>query len=147
MSHRAHLITAAVNFSLTAYATLTVAAVKLLHCTWVPGTPKAQRHLVIHGSVRCDYSGWQLPYVVLVGLLIAVPVGLPMVAAWARRSGSSGLGVEGASGSCMEDVRNGLRRALVDAYQPRAYWFEAVLMLMRLVRISVELPQQSFELR
>ena len=85
-----------------------------------PGPPKAQRHLVIHGSVRCDYSGWhwQLPYVVLVGLLIAVPVGLPMVAAWARRSGSSGLGVEGASGSesCMEDVRNGLRRrALVDA--------------------------------
>ncbi len=83
---RTKLVTAAVNFGLTAYATLTVAAVKMLHCVWVPGTPLDQRRLFVRGSVVCSYSGWQAPYILLVALLVAIPALLPfaggLVASW-----------------------------------------------------------------
>jgi hypothetical protein len=70
---RARLITAATNFSLTAYATLTVAVTKLLHCVWVPGTPLHTRHLFIQGTTACAYTGWQAPYVIVLCVLVVLP--------------------------------------------------------------------------
>ena len=70
MPSRARIIAAAVNFGLTSYATLTVAAMKLLlSCLHVPGSDPAERRLFIRGSVVCVFSGWQAGYVLLVGLL------------------------------------------------------------------------------
>jgi hypothetical protein len=66
----------------------------------------------------------QAPYIALVCLLVAVPLVLPFAAAWSRRPGQSLWGW---------DARLGVRRARVDAYHPRAYWWEAVLMSQRLV--------------
>jgi hypothetical protein len=85
---RARYITAAVNFGVTAYSTVTVATVKMLHCVWVPGTPLHQRRLFIRGSVVCDYSGWQAPHVVVLAVLVVAPFALPFAAAWSRRPGS-----------------------------------------------------------
>jgi hypothetical protein len=68
MAPRARLVTAAANFFLTAYATITVACVKMLHCVRVPGTSAASRWLFIRGTVRCNYGGWQLPYVAVAPL-------------------------------------------------------------------------------
>lgn len=127
LGRRAKLVTASVNFGLTAYATLTVAAIKMLHCVWVPGTSPEERRLFVHASVVCHFSGWQAPYVVLVVLLVAVPALLPFAAAWSRRVGGSAWD---------NDVRLGVRRALVDCYHPKAYWWEAALMAQRLVRPS-----------
>jgi hypothetical protein len=56
---RRRLILAGAIFGLTAYATVTSAVVKMLHCVWVPGTPPSERRLFIRGSVTCDYFGWQ----------------------------------------------------------------------------------------
>jgi hypothetical protein len=150
---RARLITAAVNFSLTAYATLAVAATKMLHCVWVPGTPPASRRLFIRGTLECGYGGWQAPYVIVLGVLAAVPLCLPLVARWARGTGDGARGVrDGAlDGGCCQvwgrgsrgppqppsqlllDVRDGVRRALVDAYSKEWPWWESVLMVQRLV--------------
>ena len=124
-SRRAKLVTASVNFGLTAYATLTVAAIKMLHCVWVPGTPLTQRRLFVRASVVCSFSGWQAPYVLLVVLLVTVPALLPFAAAWSRKPGGTAWD---------QDVRVGVRRALVDCYHPKAYWWEAALMAQRLVR-------------
>ncbi len=77
VSRRAKLVTAAVNFGLTAYATLTVTALKMLHCVWVPGTPSKERRLFVQASVVCNYSGWQVPYILLVAILVAIPAVLP----------------------------------------------------------------------
>jgi hypothetical protein len=57
----------------------------MLHCVRVPGTPAQERRLFIRGSVVCDYSGWQAPHIVLLAALVAVPMVLPLAAAWARR--------------------------------------------------------------
>jgi hypothetical protein len=83
---RVRYLTAAVNFGVTAYSTVTVAVVRMLHCVWVPGTPLHQRRLFIRGSVVCDYTGWQVPYMVSLVVLVVVPVTLPLVAAWSRRA-------------------------------------------------------------
>lgn len=126
---RARLATAAVNYGLTAYATLTVASVKLLHCVWVPGTAPASRHLFIRGSMACDYSGWQAPYIALLAVLVAVPLALPLLAAWSRRE----PGLFSPNSLVCADLRVGVRRALVESYAPHAFWWEAVLMAQRLV--------------
>lgn len=123
VSRRAKLVTAAVNFGLTAYATLTVAALKMLHCVWVPGTPSEERRLFVQASVVCNYSGWQVPYILLVAILVAIPAVLPFAAAWSCRPGGSVWDT---------DVRLGVRRAVVDSYHQRAYWWEAALMAQRL---------------
>ena len=128
VSRRAKLVTASVNFGLTAYATLTVAALKMLHCVWVPGTPLSERRLFIRGSVVCEYSGWQAPYILLVAFLVAIPATLPFAAAWSRRRGGA---------PWIVDVRLGVRRALVDSYHHRAYWWEAALMAQRLVSFAL----------
>jgi hypothetical protein len=60
LSHRSRLFTAAVNFFLTAYAAVTLAAMKMLRCVWVPGTPQDHRALFIQASVTCAYRGWQV---------------------------------------------------------------------------------------
>jgi hypothetical protein len=75
LSRRARLVGAAVNFGLTSYATLTVAALRMLHCVWVPGTAEGATRLFIRASLACDFRGWQAPIVGVVGLLLAVPIG------------------------------------------------------------------------
>ncbi len=60
MSPRARSITLAVNFSLTAYSTIITATTKLLNCVELPGTDKSDTFLFVHGSVRCNYIGWQV---------------------------------------------------------------------------------------
>jgi hypothetical protein len=152
---RARLITAATNFSLTAYATLTVAVTKLLHCVWVPGTPLHTRHLFIQGSTACAYTGWQAPYVIVLCVLVALPFALPWVAAWSQGTGPQcctlsmcsrcgsggrqqqqqqrGAGPRVPDSQLVLDVRDGVRRALVDAYSDGRAWWEAVLMVQRLV--------------
>jgi hypothetical protein len=131
LTQRALLVSAAVNFGLTAYATLTVACVKMLHCVWVPGTPRSELRLFIRGSVVCDYGGWQAGLLVLVTLLAAAPLGVAWLAAWSRR----GVGPSDVGSHLKRDVRLGLRRALVDSYKKGAYFWEAVLMGQRLVRV------------
>jgi hypothetical protein len=138
----ARLVTAAMNFGLTVYATLTATAISLLHCVHVPGTPIGSRRLFIRGSVECEFGGWQWPYVLLVVVLMVPPVALPFVAVWARRT--SWRTHELLTGSNPEvvprlrdHVRAGLRRALVEAYTERRCWWEAVLMGQRLVGVSL----------
>ena len=127
LSQRAMLVSAAMNFSLTAYATLTAAAVKMLHCVWVPGTPPSQRRLYIRGSVVCDYGGWQAGYLILVALLVAAPLGVGLLSSWAKNATRSG------TPSLLLDVRLGLQRSLVLTYKESVYWWEGLLMVQRLV--------------
>jgi hypothetical protein len=82
LPQRARLVTASVNFCVTAYSTVTIATIKMLHCMWVPGTSPHQRRLFIRGSTICAYSGWQLPYVLSLVVLVALPLALPLAAAW-----------------------------------------------------------------
>ncbi len=85
----------------------------------------------------------------LVVLLAVVPLVLPLVARWSLRLGPLagdpkavtatfgapfGVGPAAPQSPLTRDLRLGLRRALVDAYRPEVYWWEAVLMLQRLVR-------------
>ncbi len=129
------LTTAAVNFALTAYGSVTLGAMKLMHCVHVPGTPVDQQRLFIAGDVVCNFAGWQLPLVALLGLLAGVPLALPFVAAWSRAASTHG-DVPRASSCCACACRHGrvgVRRALVDAYSPRTPWWEAVLLAQRLV--------------
>jgi hypothetical protein len=151
---RPKVVAAAVNFGLSAYATLTTAVFKLLHCVRVPGTPPHQRRLFIQGSVTCDYAGWQLPLVMVVVVLTATPLLLPWVAAWSRRKprhtprDASKGGEGGRRGCCagqvVADLRVGVRRALVETYTPGLFWWEAVLMAQRLVRASCWLEWDLF---
>jgi hypothetical protein len=131
LSHRARIFTAAVNFLLTAYATITVASVKMLHCVWVPGTSSGQRRLFIQGSHICDYSGWQLPIIGVVALLAATPVALPFVSAWSIRAGGGSRPYRPTS--FKYDLQRGVRRALAESYNDNTPWWEAVLMAQRLV--------------
>lgn len=138
MSLRVRYLTAAVNFGVTAYATLTLATMRMLHCVRVPGTAPGSRRLFIRGSVECDYTGWQLPYLGLLVVLVAVPLVLPFAAAWSRREGGlyslnpleRGRGMRA---GWREDVRLGVRQAIVDSYSPTTYWWEAALMAQRLI--------------
>jgi hypothetical protein len=82
MPRRARAVGAAMNFFLTAYSSVTLSCVQLLHCVHVPGTPASVRHLFIEGDTECRYSGWQMPLVGVVALLAAVPLALPFVARW-----------------------------------------------------------------
>lgn len=140
LSQRAMLVTAAVNFGLTAYATLTVAAVKMLHCVWVPGSPPYQRRLYIRGTVVCDYGGWQAGFLILVAVLAAAPVGLALVASWARHAVPS---YEPGGPTLVQDVRLGVRRSLVDGYRESMFWWEGSLMVQRLVRVCGLFTQTS----
>jgi hypothetical protein len=138
-SMHTRLVTAAVNFALTAYGTVTLALMRLLHCVHVPGSPGGQQRLYIAGSVVCEYGGWQLPLVVVLIVMCCAPVVLPWVALWSRdrRTVSSedlGHGHTGPDGYRCRRTRVGVRRALVDAYTDgREYW-ESVLLAQRLVR-------------
>jgi hypothetical protein len=92
----------------------------------VPGTPPEERRLFIHASAVCNMTGWQMPYALLATLLVGIPVGIPFVAAWSLRK------PQGVSRHWLEAVRAGMRPALVELYGP-LYWWEAALMLQRLV--------------
>lgn len=87
----------------------------MLHCVWVPGTPPSERRLFIRGTVVCDYTGWQLPFILLVMLLVGTPLLLPLLAAWSMRSPREG------EGSLKMDARAGVRRALVESYRHQVY--------------------------
>jgi hypothetical protein len=89
---RARYITAAVNFIVTAYSTVTVATIKMLHCVWVPGAPRDQQRLFVQGSVVCNYTGWQVVYVIGIAVLVAVPVILFFVTSWAVRRSDAAPG-------------------------------------------------------
>jgi hypothetical protein len=80
---RARLVCAAVNFSTSLYATLTLAAMKLLHCVSVPGAPAGTLWMFIDGTQRCRYLGWQAPLLVALAVLCAMPLALALVARWA----------------------------------------------------------------
>ena len=103
------------SFFFARYASLTVACVRMLHCVWVPGTPPSERRLFIRGTVVCDYTGWQLPFILLVLLLVGTPLLLPLLAAWSMRSPREG------EGSLKMDARAGVRRALVESYRHQVY--------------------------
>ena len=79
-------------------------------------------------------SGWQAKYVFVAILLVGLPVALPFVAAWSRRKPDpvGGAACAGSRWRWVEDVRAGVHPALVDLYGP-LYWWEAALMLQRLV--------------
>jgi hypothetical protein len=129
MSRRSLVIGAALNFLVTtAYSSVTIAVMKLLHCVHVPGTPPAQRRLYIQGSTLC---GPALGYKVVVALLGVALVALPLATRWAmqpalvlRRVGDptgSGAGLGAWRGDLGADLRAGLRRALTEMYRPGAY--------------------------
>jgi hypothetical protein len=138
ISKRARLVAAAVNFGLTAYATLTVACVKLLHCVQVPGVPSHSSvttvvsRRFIHGTASCDYTGWQGVALAVVVLLAVAMVGVFAGAVLSRRSPSAQEPEHG----WRQSVRRGVRLALVDMYHGRhgRFCWETVLMLQRLVR-------------
>jgi hypothetical protein len=146
---RALIVTAAVNYFLTAYSTFTVAAVKLMHCVSVPGTPPGSTaRLLIQGSLTCDLGGWRSLFVLVLVLLCLVPGVVLGAAAWAVRPPPSSGPPHAAApvpaspsspllgprrGLLVQDVQWGVRRALVDPYRGRWYGWEAVLMLQRLV--------------
>jgi hypothetical protein len=130
MPLRARCFGAAANFCLTAYASFTIACVRMLHCVTVPGAHSPR--LFIRGTVACDASGWQLPFAVVGAVLVAAPLLLPLAAAWASRPCVSSSGRP--DSALWVDVRMGVRRALVGAYTPAHHWWEAVLMVQRLVR-------------
>lgn len=140
ISKGARLVAAAVNFGLTAYATLTVACVKLLHCVQVPGvsshssvTTVVNRRFM-HGTASCNYTGWQGGALAVVVLLAVGTVGVLGGAVLSRRSLASSEMEHG----WRQSVRRGVRLALVDMYHGRdgRYCWETVLMLQRLVGAS-----------
>jgi hypothetical protein len=94
---RVRYIIAAVNFVVTAYSTVTVATIKMLHCVRVPGPTLDQRRLFVQGSAVCDYTGWRAVYVIVMAGLVVVPAILFFVTSWAvRRSGAAPREREGA---------------------------------------------------
>ncbi len=102
-------------------------------CVWgVPNTPVDERRLFIQGDRVCSYSGWQAPYVLLVAILAAIPFLLPVAAAWSRRPPRSDSMHSTRSSSkqvgphplpVTDDIRLGVRRALVDPYEHSAFYW------------------------
>lgn len=138
LSSRARYTTAAVNFGLTMYANVTLGVIKMMHCVWVPGTPRHTRHLFIRATQQCDYSGWQLPYAAVLVVLVLAPVVLVIAALWSRGRVPEYLvtleqGQPSRPSAWSLDLRLGLRRAAVDCYVQQRPWWEAVLVLQRLV--------------
>ena len=114
MGAPARYIAAAVNVSLTAYAAVSTAVLKLLRCV---STPRSV--LFIDGSVLCSFLGWQLPLLLLLLALAAFPVVVLVGARWA---------VDRASARAI-----GVRRALVAPYRRGQHGWEAALVLQRLL--------------
>ena len=85
---RARVIAASFNLLLTVYSTFIAAIVKLLHCVSVPGQASGS-FLFIQGGLTCEYLGWQLPFVVLLAALVAVPLLLPLLSRWSLKGGRS----------------------------------------------------------
>ena len=127
MSTRSRLVAAVIVLCLFAYSVFLSVILRLVHCIQLPGESSARRVLYVQGSVACSYSGWQAGYVLALALAVAVPVALPLFATWAMQR----AGFEQSSWSC--DVHIGFKRALVRAYTPQRYWWEAILLLHRLL--------------
>jgi hypothetical protein len=128
-SLRGRLVGAGVNFALSAYSSVTIAVLKLLHCVSVPGTAAESSWLFLHGDTACAFTGWQLPAVLALAVLSLIPLMLPMLSRWAMR--------ETSESSWSSDVREGVRRSLCASYTPRYHWWESVLMGQRLVLAAV----------
>ena len=114
------------------YAALLVACTKLLHCVGVPGTPASERYLFVRGTTECNYLGWQLPLIVSVAVLVAVPLLLPLAAKWSLASHAADHAWRA------QPWRLAVRLALVESYHRQWYWWESVLMAQRLVRPTHE---------
>ena len=112
----------------------------------MPGTPEGQRRLFIRASIVCSVSGWQAKYVFVAILLVGLPMALPFVAAWSRRKPDPAIAAAAASSrwQWVEDVRAGVHPALVDLYGP-LHWWEAALMLQRLVRVTATSGALEFQ--
>jgi hypothetical protein len=141
---RARIIGASVNLCLSAYSTVTMAAMLLLGCVQLPGTPANSTWLYINGAVQCDYSGWQFPFIIVVLFLGIVPVlGLPFLARWARVSTievpTSTVTITAANRRTLfiSDARWGIHRALSASYSTRTFWWESVLMVQRLLMAAI----------
>lgn len=139
LSPRARFVTVAINFGLTAYAALTVTSVKLLHCVWVPGTPESERRLFVSGSTICEFSGWQLPLLMLLTGLVALPIVLAIGTHLSLRSSLLSAPVPRPT-----DIKAGFKRAVVETYSKPLLCWESVLMAQRLVRQRSSAPNPSF---
>lgn len=138
---RAKYIAAGLNLLLTVYSSLLVTVVAMLHCVHVPGQPADVMSLYIQGSIRCDYTGWQLSYVFAAVLLVAAPLIIPFATSWAaiRRiglqksiDGDYVVAEELRRRSWKDDVCEGVLMAFVAPYGSTVPWWEAVMMLHRL---------------
>lgn len=78
----------------------------------------------------------QVGYLILVAVLVAAPLGVGLLASWAKGAVPA-LGLGASSPTIMLDVRLGLQRALVLTYRDSVYWWEGLLMVQRLVRAHV----------
>lgn len=140
---RARLVCAAVNFSVSMYATVTLAVMKLLHCVSVPGAPAGTTWLFIDATRQCSYFGWQAPLLVALALMCAMPLALAWLARWAMtgrwRWGAHTEALLSSQSSTprnpnfLTDTRWGVHRALCGPYLPTLYFWESVLMAQRLV--------------
>jgi hypothetical protein len=162
VSRRTKIVTAAANFGLTAYSSLIITTVKMLHCVETPNPLSAtsSQRLFIRGTWECNLVGWQAPFVILLILLGVAPLVLARVAAWSRRpcgqslpgtgvleqpdsfAGYHPVGPTPATQAGYElwcrvshDARLGVRQALVESYVDERYWWESALMGQRLVSV------------
>lgn len=133
---RSKYIAAGLNFFLSVYSSFLVTVVAMLHCVDVPGRPRA---LFIHGSLECDYTGWQLPFVIAAVLLAAVPVVIPLLTSWAVSHQHKHHLVIQSDGyasvqtnSWKDDFCVGVILAFVTPYDSSMSWWEAVMVLHRL---------------
>jgi hypothetical protein len=151
---RARLVTAAVNFGLSAYGTLLPAAASMLHCVEVPGRPGSFRFI----DARHECSGSYRGFYAVAALLLLVPPALVIAAGWSM--GKPGPAwVRKARIPCLfgrasaspqpffqlpqyrlvqrkifvEDCKAGVRRALVLVYDSKRWYWEGAIALCRLV--------------
>jgi hypothetical protein len=98
--------------------------------------------------------------VVLLAGLMGVPLALQALARWSRGGGAGGLAPRRNSSAPVQIpgyptlgvgaytwARQGVYRALVEPYQDKVYWWEAALMVHRLVRRAPPVMSVLFTLR
>lgn len=102
------------------YSAVNSAVLQMLHCVPLPGVDAGTTRLFLQASVACDYTGWQLPFIILLVCLVCVPILLGLCAQRA-----------------MSDVESpwwsGARLALTLPYTDRWCAWESVLMSHRLL--------------
>lgn len=149
-SSRSKYIAAGLNFFLSVYSSFLVTVVAMLHCVDIPG---ASRGLFLQGSVQCDYSGWQLPFVIVSVVLVAVPLITPFLTSWAvTYQHEHQLSIQSIvslrtvkrSRGWRDDLCYGVILALVTPYDSSMGWWESVMVLHR---ATVSLPRSQSRVR